>query len=110
MLPQFTICETKKLNFLRVFKTKELTAFLKLISTLLSIPKNVINLLLIASLHRDTLLNIVLRAYELRFVGKNVVCAVFVPPFLQLLVVSLITLLLFKFLEFTNLVRRETIL
>ena len=65
MLPQFTICETKKFNVLRVFKTKEFAAFLKLISTLLGISKNVINLLLIASLHRDTLLNLVLRAYEL---------------------------------------------
>ena len=110
MLPQFTICKTKKFNFLRVFKTKELTAFFELISTLLGISENVINLLLIASLHRDTLLNFVLRTYELWLVGQNVVCSVFVPPFLQLLVVSLITLLLFEFLKFTDLVKRETIL
>ena len=54
MLPQFTISKTKKLNFLRIVKTKELAAFFELICTLLSISKYIINLRLIASLHRNT--------------------------------------------------------
>ena len=55
MLPQFTISKTKKLNFLRVVKTKELAAFVELICALLSISKYGIDLVLSASLHRDTL-------------------------------------------------------
>ena len=117
MLPQVTITETLKFNIFRVFKTKELAAIIELVSTLLGISKNVINLLLIASPHRnrDILLSSILIANELCSISQNVICPVFVPPSLQLQVVFfnlsvLIPLLLLKFLKLANLIISEIIL